>query len=143
MGQNAPMVSVEWKGSMVFEATPPSGIRFSMDAYPEVGGKGLGPTPVEALLGALAGCSGMDVISILHKKQQVVTGYRIEVEGARTSEGEWPRPFQSIVIRHIVSGENLDPAAVARAVQLSDEKYCSVLATLRSTPEIRSEWQIE
>jgi len=143
LDHNRTMVSVEWKGSMVFEATPPSGIRFSMDAYQEVGGSGLGPTPVETLLGAIAGCSGMDVISILRKKQQVVTGYRIEVEGARTPEGEWPRPFETIVIRHVVSGENLDPAAVARAVQLSDEKYCTVVATLRSSPEIRSEWLIE
>lgn len=137
------MVNVEWKGGMAFEAAGPSGGRIVMDAYPEAGGSNQGPTPLETLLMGAAGCSAMDVISILQKKQQQVDSYRIEISGVRAPEGEWPRPYVSMTIRHIVKGPNLDPAAVARSVQLSDEKYCSVLATLRAKPEITSEWEIE
>lgn len=137
------MVTIEWKGGLAFEASPPSGNRFTMDAIPEVGGENRGPTPVEALMASLAACTAMDVLSILRKKKQVVTGYHVEVEGHRAPEGEWPRPFRSMIVRHIVRGEGLDPAAVERAVELSDSKYCTVLATLRQSPAVVSEWRIE
>lgn len=138
------MVTVNWKGGMAFEAEPPSGNKFVMDAYPEVGGANLGPTPVEAMLSSLAACSAMDVLSILRKKQQKVTEYRIEVDGDRGApEGQYPRPYSALRVRHIVTGENLDEAAVARAVALSDEKYCTVIATLRIPVEVSSLYTIE
>lgn len=137
------MVEVNWKGEMEFEATPPSGVKFTMDAYPESGGHGLGPTPFEAFMCSMAACSAMDVISILRKKKQSVTSYRIEVDGERGPEDIYPRPFLSMVVKHIVSGENLDADAVKRAVELSDSKYCSVIATLRQAPKVTSEWVIE
>ena len=137
------MVKVNWVGGMAFEATPPSGNKILMDAYPESGGTGNAPTPVEALLSSVAACTAMDVISILKKKRQVVTSYRVEIEGERAPEGEFPRPFLSMVVRHILAGENLDPEAVARSVELSDTKYCTVVATLRQAPAISSEWKIE
>lgn len=128
---------------MAFEASPPSGNRFVMDAYADSGGSNLGPTPVEALLSSAAGCTAMDVISILRKKQQTITGYRIEIEWDRGPEGVYPRPVTAIRMTHFVSGENVDPAAVSRAVQLSDEKYCTVVATLRVGATVSSEWVIE
>jgi putative redox protein len=134
--------SVTWDGEMGFQADPPSGNRFVFDAHPEFGGKNKGPSPLETLLCALAACTGMDVISILRKKRQTVTSYRIEVEGERDPEGTWPRPFKRIRVRHILEGPDLDEAAVQRAVELSDEKYCSVSATLRSRPEIETEWRV-
>ncbi len=138
------MVSVEWKDGMVFEAVGDGGNAFTFDAYPESGGQGQGPTPLEGFLGALAACTAMDVVSILTKKRQVVTGYRIEVDGDRTPPGsEYPRPYTALRVRHILRGENLDPDAVARAIQLSDEKYCSVSATLRFSPPVTSEWVLE
>jgi putative redox protein len=137
------MINVHWKGDMAFEAELESGNKLRMDAYPEHGGHNSGPTPVEALLSSIAGCSAMDVISILKKKKQDVTGYRIEISGVRTTPGEWPRPFVTITVRHILQGNNLDPVAVARAVELSDEKYCSVLATIRSSPKVESSWAVE
>jgi putative redox protein len=137
------MVEVNWKGDMVFEAIPPTGNRFTMDAYPEAGATTKGPTPVEALLSSLAACTAMDVIDILRKKRQTVTAYRIEVEGVRGPEGVYPRPFLSLTVRHFVKGENVDPAAVKRAVELSDEKYCTVMATLRQGPTVSTEWVIE
>lgn len=137
------MVEVNWKGDMVFEAVPPTGRRFTMDAYPDEGSESVGPTPVEALLSAIAGCTAMDVISILKKKKQVVTSYRLEVDGERGPENVYPRPFLSITVRHILKGENLDPAAVNRSIELSDEKYCTVMATIRQRPRITTEWRIE
>lgn len=137
------LTTVDWKGGMVFEANPPSGNPIRMDAWEEDGGQQSGPTPVETLLSAIAGCSAMDVISILQKKRQVVTSYRIEVDGERGPRGVYPRPFLSITLRHIVKGENLDPAAVARAVELSDTKYCTVITTLRAAPEVKSEFVVE
>ena len=137
------MVEVVWKGGMAFESKGDSGNPFLMDAYPEAGGAGSGPTPVEALLGSIAACSAMDVVSILRKKQQTVTGYRIEVKGERSPEGEWPRPFLSIELSHVLQGDNLDPVAVARAIELSNDKYCTVMATLRKGPRITTSWLIE
>ncbi len=137
------LTTVDWRGGMVFESTPPSGNRLVMDISVEEGGTNTGPTPVEALLSAIAGCSAVDVVMILQKKKQILTSYRVEIDGERGPIGVYPRPFVSVTMRHIVSGENLDPAAVARAVQLSDEKYCTVLATVRSAPAVTSEWAIE
>ena len=137
------MLRVEWKGGMAFEANPPSGASFVMDTYPESGGTNSGPTPVETLVSALAGCTAMDVISILQKKRQEVQGYRLEVEWDRGPEGEWPRPVTAVRIRHVLSGVDLDPVAVARAIELSDTKYCSVSATLRPGVAISTEFKIE
>lgn len=137
------MVTVTWQGNMAFEVNPPSGNKITLDAIPEVGGENKGPTPVEALLGSIAACTAMDVISILRKKKQVVTSYTIEVIGERTEEGVYPRPFTSFTVKHILEGENLDPAAVARSVQLSDEKYCTVVSTLRLGPTVSTVWEIK
>jgi putative redox protein len=136
-------VKVDWKGGLAFEAVPPTGQRFTMDAHPDSGGTHQGPTPVETLLGAIAACSAMDVVLILQKKRQQITGYRVEVDGTRSPDGIYPRPFQRIVIRHILQGVNLDPTAIDRAVELSDQKYCTVISTLREKPEIESVWEVE
>jgi putative redox protein len=95
------------------------------------------------LLAAAASCSAVDVVMILEKKRQTVTSYRVEIDGERGPEGEYPRPYTSLTVRHIVSGPNLTEDAVARAVELSDEKYCTVISTLRAGPKITSEWKIE
>jgi putative redox protein len=137
------MVKVDWIKDRVFEASPPSGVKFTIDSHPEFGGTMQGPTPVETLLGAIAACSAIDVLAILEKKRQKVTSYRVEVDGDRVEPGTYPRPFTALRVRHILTGENLDPAAVARAVELSDEKYCSVIATLRGAPAVSSVWAIE
>ncbi len=137
------MVNVKWIGGLAFEADPPTGIKFVLDAHPESGGQNLGPTPVEALLASLAACSAIDVVSILEKKRQKLESYQIEVDGDRTPPGsEYPRPFTALRIKHILKGENLDPGAVERAIQLSDEKYCTVLATLRYSPPVTTTWEI-
>jgi len=128
---------------MAFEAIPPSGNKFVIDALPEFGGENAGPSPVELLVGAVAACSAMDVIGILQKQRQKVTAYRIEVEWTRVPEGQWPRPITTMIVRHVVKGENIDEAGLAKAVELSDTKYCGVIATFRTSPDIKSVYAIE
>ncbi len=137
------MLTVKWRGGMAFEAQVPSGNNFVMDAIPEFGGNNEGPTPVEAFLSSAAACSAMDVVSIMEKKRQRVTDYRIEVEWQRPPQGQSPRPILSVIIRHILKGEDLDVAAVQKAVELSDAKYCTVVTTLRHGPAVSSEYRIE
>ncbi len=135
-------IKVTWKGGMAFEAVGDSGMSFTMDSYPEVGGSNSGPTPVEALMGSIAACSAMDVVSILVKKKQTIRSYEIVVEGERSEEGVYPRPFTQFKVIHKISGDNLDEVAVARSVQLSDEKYCTVMSTLRLGPKMESVYEI-
>ena len=96
-------------------------------------------SPMELLLLALGGCTGVDVISILKKKRQQVTDYRIEVSGERRDE--YPKRFMKLMVKHIVRGHNVTEQAVARAIELSETKYCSVAATL-SGVEIVTSYEI-
>ena len=129
---------------MAFEAEVPSGNNFVMDAIPDFGGNNLGPTPVEAFLSSAAACSAMDVVAILEKKRQKITDYKIEVEWQRAPYGTpAPRPVLAVIIRHILKGENLDPIAVQKAVELSDTKHCTVVTTLRHGPAVSSEFRID
>ena len=98
-------------------------------------------TPMELLLIALGSCTGVDVISILKKQRQDVTDYRIEVKGERRDE--FPRSYTRLEVKHIVRGHHVSEQALARAIELSDQKYCSVAATLRGTAEIVMTYEIE
>src|SRR5262245_56018819 len=111
-------------GPMRFDGTSGSGHAITMDATADVGGTDSGPTPMELLLVALAGCTGMDVISILRKKRQQVTRYEIIVHGLRAEEH--PKVYTQITVEHVVTGHSVDRAALARAVELSETKYCGV-----------------
>ncbi len=89
--------------------------------------------PMETLLAALGTCTAFDVVSILAKRRTPVESYRIELEGERAEEH--PRRYTRIRVRHLVSGEGITPESLERAVSLSHEKYCSVVATLNSEIE--------
>lgn len=97
-------------------------------------------TPMELLLLALGGCTGVDVISILRKKRQQISDYRIEVSGERREEH--PKAFTRLFVKHIVRGHGVSKDAVERAIELSDQKYCSVAATLRGAAEIITSYEI-
>lgn len=97
-------------------------------------------TPMELLLIALGSCTAVDVISILKKKRQQVTDYRVEVTGARREEH--PHSYTRLEVKHIVRGRSVSEQAVARAIELSDTKYCSVAATLRGAAEIVTTYEI-
>jgi len=102
--------------------------------------RGSAATPMELLLIALGCCTGVDVISILQKKRQLVSDYRIEVKGERRDS--FPRSYTRLFVKHIFRGHNLSETAVAQAVELSDQKYCSVAATLRGSAEIVTSYEI-
>lgn len=98
------------------------------------------PTPMELLLIALGGCTAVDVISILQKKREQVTDYKVEVRGHRRDQH--PRSFKRMEVRHIITGKNISAKSVAQAIELSEGKYCSVAATLRPSAEIVSSYEI-
>lgn len=128
-------------GPMRFDAESGSGNRIVMDVGEQDGGQNAGPSPMELLLVALAGCTGMDVISILRKKRQDVTGYTISVRGVRREEH--PQTFAAISVEHVVTGKGISPDAVRRAIELSETKYCSVGATLGLTAAISHTFRVE
>src|SRR5260370_1755199 len=97
-------------------------------------------TPMELVLLALGSCTGVDVISILRKKRQQVTDYRIEVSGERREE--FPHSYTRLHVKHIVRGRGVSEAALTRAIELSETKYCSVAATLRGSAEIVTTYEI-
>ena len=98
------------------------------------------PSPMELLLVALGGCTGADVVGILEKKRQRVTGYEIEVRAERRAEH--PRVYTRIEVVHLVRGHDIDPKAVQHAVELSETKYCSVSAMLGSSAQLSMRYQI-
>ena len=104
------------------------------------GERSSGASPLELLLVALGGCTGADVVDILRKKREQVTEYTVEVHGERREE--YPKSFRRIEVKHIVRGRGLSEKSVAQAIELSDQKYCGVSATLRPTAEIVTSYEI-
>jgi putative redox protein len=106
------------------------------------GGDGPGVSPMQMLLLGLGGCSMVDVLMILEKQRMPVDDVEIEIEGARRSEGDYPRPWETIHMHFIVYGDNLDEQKVARAIDLSVEKYCGAHATLSGVAKITHDFEI-
>jgi putative redox protein len=137
MIQEDPKAVVHFAGQDLFVGITPSGHAQVLDTDHE---RASAATPMELLLIALGSCTAVDVISILHKKRQQVTAYRVEVRGTRRTEH--PRSYSRMEVRHIVHGRNVSEKALAQAIELSETKYCSVAATLRPTAEIVSSYEI-
>ncbi len=132
-----PYATVHYAGNDFFIAIPPRGHAIPLDLD---GQRSAASSPLELLLVALGGCTGADVISILKKKREQVTDYRIEVRGEQREEH--PRSFRRMEVRHILRGRGLSEAAVKQAIELSDTKYCGVSASLRPTVEIVTSFEI-
>jgi putative redox protein len=128
---------IELKAANLFVGRTPSGHSIVLDTDHA---RNSAPTPMELLLVALGSCTGVDVVSILRKKRQEVSAYRVEVRGERRDAH--PRSYKRMEVHHIVTGRNISEQSVAQAIQLSEEKYCSVAATLRPTAEIVSSFEI-
>ena len=129
--------SVLYAGDEFFIGTPPSGHAQVIDTN---GDRKAAPTPMEMLLVSVAACTAADVISILKKKRQDVTDYKVEVTADRREDH--PRAFTKFHVHHIVQGRSVSEKAVADAIELSDTKYCSVAATVRPTAEITTSYEI-
>lgn len=128
---------VHCAGDDLFIGITPSGHAQVLDTNHE---RGSAASPVELLLISLGSCTAVDVISIMRKKRERVTDYRVEIRGDRREEH--PRKFTRMEVRHIMRGHNISEKALAQAIELSDEKYCSVAATLRPGVEIVSSFEI-
>ena len=128
--------TVSWLGSagMAFSAETGSGHLINMDGAPEAGGRNLAPRPMELLLAGAGGCSAFDVVLILQKARQAVSGCEVKINADRASED--PKVFTKIDLHFTVTGKDLDPAKVDRAVKLSHDKYCSATAMLSKTAEL-------
>lgn len=120
---------VIWKQKMSFEGTADSGFTVPLGTTPEVGGDDDGFRPLELLAVGLAGCTAMDVVSILTKKKQDVQHFEVQVHAERATEH--PKVFTHLTIEYIVSGKNIDRSAVERAVELSETKYCPAQAMFK------------
>ena len=125
---------------MLFDAEAGSGHHVTLDAAAHDGGNNEGFRPMELLLVGLAGCTGMDVISILRKKRLQVTGYAVHVTGIRAEDH--PMVFVEITVEHIITGHQIQPEAVARAIQLSEERYCGAGAMLGKVAHLTHTFRI-
>lgn len=128
-------VSAEWTGGSSFTGKGSNGKTIEMGPLNE-----MGASPMELLLLGLAGCTGMDIVSILEKKRQDVQKFEIQVRAKRAED--YPMIWTEIEVTYLLWGKEIDPKAVEQAVQLSEEKYCSVGIMLQATAQIRSSYRI-
>ncbi len=124
-----------WTSGTAFKIVSGSGHTIAVDGETQAG-----MSPMELLLASLIGCTGADVISILEKKRQAVTGFEVRVHGHRAESH--PRVYKEIHVTFVVTGRGIDPEAVRRAIELSETKYCSVSAMLRAEAKIVMNFEI-
>ena len=132
--------SIKWKEQVTFLGETESGHSVLMDGPPEGGGRNLGPRPMELVLLGTGGCTTYDVIHILEKSRQQVTGCEVKIDAERASED--PKVFTRIHFHFIVTGKNLKPEHVERAIHLSAEKYCSASIMLSKMAKITHDFEI-
>jgi len=135
------VVRVKWIDGMRFVATDSVGHSIVMDASKQVGGEGSGFSPLQLLLAALGGCTGIDIVDIMRKQRQQVDNLEIVVSGKRVDEP--PRVFNKIHVEYRVKGKDIKEKAVKRAIQLSEDKYCSVGAMLKAKAQVTSSYTIQ
>lgn len=131
---------IQWLENVTFVGETPSGHALVMDGAPEQGGRNLGPRPMEMLLLGLGGCTAFDVVQILQKARQPIADCEVEISAERAPEP--PRVYTAIHVHFIVTGEGLSEKQVARAVNLSAEKYCSASLMLGKTARITHDFEI-
>ena len=137
MSDDEMLATVNYCGNGFYIGTSPSGHAQVMDVDHD---RSAAATPVELLLIALGGCTAVDVVSILKKRREELIDYKVEVRGSRRDEH--PRSYNRMEVRHILTGKGLSRESVAKAIELSETKYCSVAATFRPTVEITSTFEI-
>ena len=131
---------VSWFSGMSFVAETGSGHLLAMDGAPEAGGRNLAPRPMETVLAGTGGCTAFDVVMILQRSRQDITGCEVKLTAERAVDD--PKVFTSIHMHFIVTGKGLKPDTVARAIKLSAEKYCSASIMLGKTATITHDWEI-
>jgi putative redox protein len=125
---------------VTFVAESGSGHALVVDTAPEVGGRNLGPRPMELVLMGTGACTAIDVVLMLRKGRARVDGCVVELDGERATED--PKVFTKVHFHFVVTGKGLKPAQVERAIKLSQEKYCSATAMVAKTAEVTSDFEI-
>jgi putative redox protein len=131
---------VEWKNDMLFEGTTPNGHKVLMDTIKEHGGNDSAAAPMQLVLIALGGCTGMDVIAILRKMKDLPKSFYMEIDSERAPEH--PKVYKKTRIKYVFVGD-VKEENVKRAIELSQTKYCSVSAILRGVGEVEYSYEIK
>ncbi len=131
---------IKWLDHMSFVGESDSGHSVVMDGAPDAGGRNPGGRPIAKLLLGPGGCTAFDVVSILHKSRQQMVDCEVEIEAERAED--IPKVFTSIHLHFIVTGREIDPNKVAKAVDLSADKYCSASRMLEKTAAITPDFEI-
>ncbi len=129
-------IEAEWKGGGAFIGTNVSGGTVQMGKLDDVPGV----SPMELILVGLAGCTGVDIVDILTKKREPLQALKVKVRGKKAED--FPKIYNEIEVTYLIWGDGINPNSVERAIQLSEEKYCSVGAMLCQVAKIRSSYQI-
>jgi putative redox protein len=133
-------ITMNWAGGLRFEGTGAFGHQIVTDVSRAGGGAESGYKPSELVLFGLAGCTGVDVVRILQKMQQQVTGIEIQVVGHQ--QEEYPKPFHTVEVKFIVTGIQVQPEKVAQAIALSSEKYCMVGQTIEHPGRVVTSFEV-
>jgi putative redox protein len=131
---------VKWVEGITFLGETESGHGVIMDGSPSVGGRNLGPRPMEMLLLGAGGCASIDVIMILKKSRQAVSDCYVDISAERADSD--PKVFTKIHMHFVVTGKDIKPEAVEKAVKLSAEKYCSASIMLGATAEMTHDFEV-
>lgn len=134
-------VTIDWNENLRFTGTAGSGHEITIDGPPALGGENAGMRPMELMLMSVGSCSAMDVMHILGKARQPVSGCHIRIDGTRAETD--PKVFTAIHLHFVVSGEGLSEKQVARAVRLSAEKYCSASIMLQESVDISHSHEVQ
>jgi putative redox protein len=129
-------VTTTWKRKMQFESTNPSGETLLINAGAENGGEGAGLRPKAMMLASLAGCSGLDIASLIEKMKLDVEDFKIETSANLTEED--PKIYDSVIVEYHFYGNNLNETKLQRAVDLSVDKYCGVMEMFRKFATIET-----
>jgi len=132
--------TVKWRGDVVFEGLSETGHSVIMDGPPEHGGQNKGPRPMEMLLLGMGGCTSFDVVHILRRMRADITDCQVDITAERADEE--PKVFTRIHAHFTVTGKDLKPKTVERAVNMSAEKYCSAAIMLGKTAKMSHTFEI-
>ena len=134
------LVEMKWDGDLRFSGTNPWGHTLVTDAAKDHGGGESGFKPTELVLYGVAACTGIDIVRIMEKRRQPLSSLSIRVEGEQNDD--YPRPFHTVRVHYVATGEELDRDALARAIELSESKYCVVSQTLQQPTEVVTSFEI-
>lgn len=134
-------IKMKWAGGLKFEGTTAFGQKIATDGSKQAGGNEDGYKPTELMLYGVAGCTGIDVVRILEKQRQQLTSLEIEVIAHHNDE--YPKPFHTVEVKYIATGKNLDEKKLAKAIELSESKYCMVSQTIQAEGKVITSYEIK